>query len=792
METQRTCAAAFQQGAVELEKLALQSAAHRRKFQLAASQFSQFVTHFSEIATDSPLNTLQFKANSGIIKIITALSEMYRQSLLQNWAHTVMSNATAALAGELAAHITGLNEHAHVFDAQGAEFLDPSSPKWLQFHILDVKTIFGSLEHHLAAKEAGPTTTSAIQKRLKSIQRFLDEFQDEDPIPGGRYFSPIPVHYQNWRLTHADLECKSEEGKGVSAVVYYGHDKRTGAEVAIKEFKWDKLKGSRLKSFEREVVVLATLDHPTLLKFVGAVDSPPFCIVTEWMGGGTLYHDLHKQHRLDPTQLTIAMIDVARGLNFLHSRSVIHRDMKSLNVLLTSDGFARICDFGFSRAISSHDQLMTNNIGTPHWMAPELLTGNGIYDEKVDVYAYGIVLWEVLTRMLPYGTMKPAQIITQVAMQDIRPAMPRATPKLIQDLICNCWVRDPDGRPSFRQILTRLIAGEFMLPGADTGRVEAHVRARVDKSEYAADGEDSQLIPTLNGIERQMSKGPVSPELAERCWASLQAIDRGLNKAMYMKCLALFLPTSRDIEVTELLRCEPNRAVPYEVAAKIAEMIPTGKDGLDLNLVVIACKNGAAAEAVVHSYQLSHLKLALEIVARTGIKNDELREPVVTRCLTSLKANDSLLIVAAFRCLIAIGEAKAIPIELIKSSVLSRNATVKLVAYLAAAKMADEGVELPEDFLDSCIEKIGDVGLAAHVLVSAAGNPGNARYLVLKLARFWIPSSALKIRILFRATQITELATMVRVVAERMQIPESETKEREALLVLRQRCKPSG
>jgi serine/threonine protein kinase len=729
----------------------------------------------------------QFKANSGIVNIYDDLAELYRQYLLQNWAHTVMLNPTTALAAELAAHVTRLHEYAQMFDPKGAEFFDPSSPKWVQFHILDLKTISGSFEHHLATNKSGPTTTPAIQKRLDSIQTFLDEYQGTDPLPGNRYFSPIPVNYQNWRLQHTDFELEREEGKGVSAIVYYGHDKRTGAEVAVKEFKWDKLKGSRLKSFEREVVVLATLNHPALLKFVGAIDSPPFCIITEWMSGGTLYNDLHKSHRLDATQLTIAAIDIARGMNFLHSMSIIHRDMKSLNVLLTGDGYARICDFGFSRSLSSRDQRMTNNIGTPHWMAPEILAGNGVYDEKVDVYAYAVVLWEILTKKVPYGLMESAQIVTQVAMNDIRPPIPKTTPKPIQNFITDCWARDPESRPTFHAILGRLIAGDFLLPGADPARIEAHVKSQITDSEYSADGQETHLIPRLVGIERHMSKEDVSPALVERCWASLQVLDRESDRHLYMKCLSYFLTTVHGAEAADLLRREANGSIPQDIAARIASMLPTGNDSIDLNLVVIACRNGAAADVVIHAYQLNHVKLAMEVTARTGLHSEEMRQAVVQRCVNLLKANDSMLVLSAFRCLMAIGDAKVIPFETIRSSTLARNAAIRLVAYLAAAQMADEGVALPNDFIDWCIEKIGTVALAAQVLVAAAANLDNAKFLVTKLARLWSPSTGLQLRILFRALPHKELLPIIKLIAERMSLAESEAKEREALNVLKKK-----
>jgi serine/threonine protein kinase len=783
--THCSCSAHLQQCGTELEKLAVQTVAHRRKFQLTANQFAEFADHYATVATDETLPPNETQAYLGIIRIYRELCDIFREYLLQNWAHTVMLTGTGSLAADICALVTRLNEFAQLLDSKGAEHLDPSSPKWLQFHILDLQTISGSFEHYLDAQAPGTTTGPAVLKRLQSMRKFIAQFATADPVPGHRYFSPIPVNYQNWRLQHSDLELELEQGKGVSAIVYFGHDKRTGAEVAIKQFKWQKLKGARLKSFEREIVILATMQHPCLLKFVGAVDSPPFCIVTEWMGGGTLYHELHRHHRLDPTQLTICAIDIARGIHFLHARSIIHRDLKALNVLLTTDGYARICDFGYSRELSRQDEKMTNNIGTPHWMAPEMLSGTGIYDEKIDVYAYGMVLWEILTKKLPYAGMEAAQIITQVMMNDIRPPIPTATPRPIRELIQLCWMRDPEKRPSLHQLLALWVSSGAAFPGADPIRVDAHLKENVQCS---PGGEDTSLIPTLIGISRQMSKDEISPELADRCWKSLKALDRSLDPELYVTCLSLFFKTQHNVEAAAILRCEPPGSIPLDTAVAISSFLPTEKESLNLDLVVIACKNGAAAEAAMHSLQPNHVKLALEVVARVGVRNDETRQGIVQRCIPSLQRNDPLLVVAALRCLVAINEANVVPLETIRASIQSRNTTVKLAGYVTAAKMCDEGIAMPSDILDLCLDKMWSTLLAVTVVVNSADNVENARHLVTRMANgIWRATTKIKLRILLKASQHTELASAITAIVDRLSPPLADPKEQEAVQRIRER-----
>jgi hypothetical protein len=503
------------------------------------------------------------------------------------------------------------------------------------------------------------------------------------------------------------------------------------------------------------------------------------------MSGGTLYHDIHKVHRLDARQLTIVALDIARGLRFLHSQSIIHRDLKSLNVLLTAGGLARLCDFGYSRTLSTHDERMTGNIGTPHWMAPEMLDGSGMYDERVDIYGYGIVLWEIMTKKIPYAGMDADQIIAQVGTNDIRPTIPPTAPDAVRDLIQRCWDRDPDRRPSILETIGLFASGRILFPGANPSRIESYVRSSLDEGEYPT---DTELIPTLVGIERKIAMDDVSPELAERSWQSLKAIDRAAaDRTLYLKCLTFFLKTQRIVEAAAMLRLEPSGSIPYDAAVKVSSLLPTGKDLLNVDLVLIACKNGAAAEAAIHSFHPNHVKLALEVVARTGVRNEESKRGIVQRCLNSLRGNDPMLIVAAVRCLIALGDANQIPIDVVQSYLQSRNTTLRLAGYVAAAEIAGIGLPLSTDVIDACVDRMGTIPLAAAVLVGACGNVENGRYLVGKLAKKWMPPRTIAVKMLLRASEHQELVAVVRGIAERIQVPESEQQEHGALEVTKRR-----
>lgn len=271
----------------------------------------------------------------------------------------------------------------------------------------------------------------------------------------------------NFVLQPDDLEFLGEMiGSGQSGRVFRGYIKSTHEEVAIKVLHSRMLTSTDLDMFRREIFTMAVISHPMLVKFYGYTTDSPFCIVTEYMSNGSLY-DFLKEHgeELTPTERTLIALDVARGMEYLHSRGIIHRDLKSLNVLLDSKKRGRICDFGLSRIKSSAP--MTGLIGTTLWMAPEVLLSTPFYDEKVDVYSFGILLWELVTGLPPYNNEVSTELTRQIVEQNRRPPIPPDTPTPLKKLIESCWEGLPSKRPSFHQIVADLSDPSYQIPGSE-------------------------------------------------------------------------------------------------------------------------------------------------------------------------------------------------------------------------------------------------------------------------------------------------------------------------------------
>ncbi|OHT10646.1 TKL family protein kinase [Tritrichomonas foetus] len=697
----------------ELEQLASQAAVHKKKFEFAVNQFRRFLVAFS--ASDC-LDSSTPEQNEAIRNLSGCLRELHQilcHHQIQCWAHPTLENPTNTVPSLLTSLAARMKHETEVLDHQASLNFDPDAPQWLQYHLLDLKGIAASFKQYLKRPKPADPVVPLMTERLKSVDSFLKNYENEPVAPFIRVFSPIPINYQTWRVNHSDFIEINEVGSGVSANVFYGTDKRTGNEVAIKKLKFKKLTGGKLMAFQREASILATADHPTLLKFVGATDTPPFCIVTEWMAGGSLYHEIHKYHRMNATKLSICAFDIARGMQFLHSRHIIHRDMKSLNVLLDADGFARICDFGFSRN-SDEDEPMTQNIGTPHWMAPELLSATSNYNSKIDVYAYGIVLWEIISHKLPFSGLSPTQIVAQVLMNDIRPAIPENVNQPLRQLITDCWAKDPNDRPTFDEIVRRFVKDRIMLNGADESIFLHYIEDKIgslyssqkleSQLEKAKDDTENALVELCDTIERdgfqqQTNVYNQTNDIVSRCWDVVENSVNSAKPSTVGRAASLFLDTPFKSKAASLLRKLPVNSVPQKSMISAIELIPTGSEDFDRDIIVAACKNNAADFAAVYALLPSHVKLALEVVAQHGA-DVTLRAAVGDRCVQCLGSSDDSLVCAALRCLIGIGETRRVTFPLVKK-LIERSEKIRNCAIIVAADIAESGIDVPADIIDT-------------------------------------------------------------------------------------------
>ncbi|CAA0821296.1 Protein kinase superfamily protein [Striga hermonthica] len=229
-----------------------------------------------------------------------------------------------------------------------------------------------------------------------------------------------------------DLQIGERIGIGSYGEVY--RSEWNGTEVAVKKFMNQDISGDALAQFKCEVEIMMRLRHPNVVLFMGAVTRPPnLSILTEFLPRGSLYKLLHRPNiQIDEKRRIKMAIDVAKGMNYLHTSHpiIVHRDLKTPNLLVDKNWVVKVCDFGMSR-LQHHTFLSSKSAaGTAEWMAPEVLR-NEPSNEKSDVYSFGVILWELATLLVPWTGMNSMQKPTGTAFfcTDYYPTQGSATPQ---------------------------------------------------------------------------------------------------------------------------------------------------------------------------------------------------------------------------------------------------------------------------------------------------------------------------------------------------------------------------
>lgn len=271
-------------------------------------------------------------------------------------------------------------------------------------------------------------------------------------------------NYEEWTLDLRKLNMGPAFAQGAFGKLYKGT--YNGEDVAIKllERPENDLERAQLmeQQFQQEVKMLATLKHPNIVRFIGGCRKPMvWCIVTEYAKGGSVRQFLNKrQNRSVPLKLAVKQaLDVARGMEYVHELNLIHRDLKSDNLLISSDRSIKIADFGVAR-IEVQTEGMTPETGTYRWMAPEMIQHRP-YTQKVDVYSFGIVLWELITGMLPFQNMTAVQAAFAVVNRGVRPNIPATCLPVLGEIMTRCWDPNPDVRPPFTDVVKMLEIAEM-------------------------------------------------------------------------------------------------------------------------------------------------------------------------------------------------------------------------------------------------------------------------------------------------------------------------------------------
>ncbi|GAA55338.1 mitogen-activated protein kinase kinase kinase 12, partial [Clonorchis sinensis] len=283
-----------------------------------------------------------------------------------------------------------------------------------------------------------------------------------------------------WEVSFDTITDLEWIGSGAQGVVLRG--RLRGETIAVKKVNEQR---------DTDIRHLRQLRHPNVIRFKGICLEPRcFCILMEYCPNGQLYELLHSNaFETSPPVVQDWAKQIATGMQYLHANKIVHRDLKSPNILVGQDYVLKISDFGASREWTEHSVKMSF-AGTVAWMAPEVIR-NEPCSLKVDVWSYGVILWELLTGEIPYNGVDSSAIIWGVGSGKLRLLVPASCPTELRILINMCWNNKPRSRPSFRQILSHL---EFACNDLlQYSRAEFLVAQQLWKEEIALQLEDIRI-----------------------------------------------------------------------------------------------------------------------------------------------------------------------------------------------------------------------------------------------------------------------------------------------------------
>ncbi|XP_047146377.1 mitogen-activated protein kinase kinase kinase 2 isoform X1 [Hydra vulgaris] len=246
--------------------------------------------------------------------------------------------------------------------------------------------------------------------------------------------------------------------------VYLCIDERTGKKLAMKSIDTGNTDNNanakkEVEKFKHEISLFQTLKHEQIVKYYGS-SSKSTCVsfLMEYMEGGSLY-DKVSNKALDEKTASEKSYQILCGLEYLHNKNIVHRDIKCANILLDLYGNCKLADFGISKQIKTIRSRVgcKTSAGTPYWMSPEVISATFLdieYGKKADIWSFGCTVLEMLTTKPPWSHLDPTPAMFQIASSPTIPHLPDNSSNSCITFVNDCFQRDPKIRPNALQLLS--------------------------------------------------------------------------------------------------------------------------------------------------------------------------------------------------------------------------------------------------------------------------------------------------------------------------------------------------